>query len=253
MKRLVVAALMALAIHGLVFAWSPKGPRSPSVPIIRQEAMALFLTSPAPKARTPEKPEVQPEVLPPLMPETKKPSPRRQESKVPIIPRKESVRIPERASDVIQPSPSVSHDPETLLLQESTGIPKAAALPSDTPPTETHLPGPPGAGGATTAPSPVLKEAIPIYRSNPAPEYPAVARRRGYEGTVVLEVLVNRDGKVADLRLFQSSGHASLDQTALSSVKGWVFEPARRGDAPVEMWVRIPVCFRLKEGGTPTP
>jgi protein TonB len=96
-----------------------------------------------------------------------------------------------------------------------------------------------------------LKEAIPIYKSNPAPDYPAVARRRGYEGTVILDVLVNRSGRVADLRLFQSSGHASLDQTALSSVKGWVFDPARKGQETVEMWVRIPVCFRLREQGTP--
>jgi protein TonB len=89
---------------------------------------------------------------------------------------------------------------------------------------------------------------MPIYKSNPAPDYPAVARRRGFEGTVILEALVNRDGRVTDLRLLQSSGHAVLDQAALSSVKGWVFDPARRGEEAVEMWVRIPIRFRLRDG-----
>ncbi|MBW1768473.1 MAG: energy transducer TonB, partial [Deltaproteobacteria bacterium] len=71
------------------------------------------------------------------------------------------------------------------------------------------------------------------------------ARRRGYEGTVVLEVLVNQEGSVEDLRISESSDHSILDRAALASVKKWLFEPGRKGDEAVEMWVRVPVRFQL--------
>jgi len=91
-----------------------------------------------------------------------------------------------------------------------------------------------------------ILEAIPAYRANPSPEYPAIARRRGYEGTVLVEVLVNRDGRVEDLRLSQSSGYSVLDQAAMNSMRGWLFEPATINDKKVEMWVKVPVRFHLK-------
>jgi periplasmic protein TonB len=91
-----------------------------------------------------------------------------------------------------------------------------------------------------------IREATPAYRANPSPEYPAIARRRGYEGTVLVEVLVSRDGRVEDLRLSQSSGYSVLDQAAMASMKGWLFEPATINEERVEMWVKVPVRFHLK-------
>ena len=94
--------------------------------------------------------------------------------------------------------------------------------------------------------SPPIKEAIPVYRKNPIPKYPRMARRRGYEGTVVMEVLVNRDGRVEDLRLYESSGYKVLDRSAMESVKNWLFYPGKRGNEEVAMWVKVPVRFQLK-------
>ena len=109
---------------------------------------------------------------------------------------------------------------------------KAEKIQSTAPPKET---------GSET-----LKEAVPVYRKNPSPRYPLIARRRGYEGTVILEVLVNPKGGVKDLRIFRSSRHSVLDEAAVISVRDWLFEPARRGDRNIEMWVKVPVCFKLK-------
>jgi len=94
---------------------------------------------------------------------------------------------------------------------------------------------------------PVVREAVPLYRINPAPKYPKLARRRGYQGTVVLEVLVDRDGRVGDLRVSKSSEYKILDRAAMASVKGWAFVPGMRGDQKVEMWVRVPIRFQLKQ------
>jgi protein TonB len=63
---------------------------------------------------------------------------------------------------------------------------------------------------------------------------------------VILEVFVNQEGSVGDIKVFKSSGYAILDKTAMKSVKKWEFEPGKRGDEKVGMWVRTPVRFQLK-------
>ncbi len=84
---------------------------------------------------------------------------------------------------------------------------------------------------------------------NPKPPYPLTARRRGYEGRVLLSVLVRADGACGDVTLKQSSGHALLDSSALDTVKRWRFQPARHGATPVESRVDVPVIFRLEDRG----
>jgi len=88
--------------------------------------------------------------------------------------------------------------------------------------------------------------ALPIYRKNTPPQYPLIARRRGYQGKVLLEVLVKKDGKVGSIRLARSSGYEILDRTAIKGVRNWLFHPAKRGDELVEMWVKIPIRFQLR-------
>lgn len=120
------------------------------------------------------------------------------------------------------------------------------------------VPGQPGGNGgssasfangasfqAGSAASPMVL-AHPLYRENPEPEYPALARRRQQEGTVVLEALVTPEGTVGGLVVHQSSGHRLLDEAALNGVKGWRFEPGWRGAATVAMKVLVPVRFGLR-------
>jgi protein TonB len=72
-----------------------------------------------------------------------------------------------------------------------------------------------------------------------------LARKRGYQGTVLLEVLVSTDGKAASIRLSRSSGYSILDRAAITGVRDWLFYPAKRGDEVFEMWVTIPIRFTL--------
>lgn len=92
----------------------------------------------------------------------------------------------------------------------------------------------------------VLKIARPLYRQNTSPSYPGKARRMGYEGTVMLKVLINENGRVDNLKVLQSSGYAILDRTALSTVKKWLFEPGTEGGIKKKMWVKIPIRFQLE-------
>lgn len=98
----------------------------------------------------------------------------------------------------------------------------------------------------TAPPSPPLLEAVPLYRENPPPPYPLTARRRGQEGTVLIEVLVDRAGRVKDFGIRSTSGYPLLDKAAMKAVSRWRFEPGKRGHEPVEMWVTVPVRFHLK-------
>ena len=101
-------------------------------------------------------------------------------------------------------------------------------------------------GNANSVKEEALVEAKPSYLENSPPQYPTVAKRRGYEGTVTLKVLVTKEGKVEKLRVFRSSGHKILDTAAVKAVKNWTFQPGRRGSKPIDMWVKVPIRFVLR-------
>ena len=92
----------------------------------------------------------------------------------------------------------------------------------------------------------VVQLASPRYQLNSPPLYPGLARKRGQAGTVVLQVLVNRQGRVDDLKVEVSSSFSLLDRAALAAVNKWSFEPGRQNGEAISMWVRVPVTFRLK-------
>ena len=77
------------------------------------------------------------------------------------------------------------------------------------------------------------------------PRYPDSARRRGVEGTVIIKAYVTEQGRVEQIQIEQSAGHADLDEAAVEAVGRWRFEPARRGRQPIAIWVSIPVRFML--------
>lgn len=96
------------------------------------------------------------------------------------------------------------------------------------------------------APAPeALKLALPLYDVNPKPKYPKIARSRGWEGSVLLEVSVAADGKVEKITLLQSSGYRALDKAARKTVYRWKFKPASIAGVPTACTVKIPINFQL--------
>lgn len=84
------------------------------------------------------------------------------------------------------------------------------------------------------------------YLKNPLPPYPRLARERGWQGTTVLRVMVLATGTAESVEVVQSSGFRVLDDAAVTSVRGWRFLPARRGESAVNSWVEVPVRFQLE-------
>jgi len=84
------------------------------------------------------------------------------------------------------------------------------------------------------------------YLHNPAPIYPAHAKRRGIEGTVMLDVAVDSSGVAKHIIIAKTSGFTMLDESAKDAVSHWKFVPAKRGSETVEARVIVPVEFRLE-------
>ncbi len=100
-----------------------------------------------------------------------------------------------------------------------------------------------GPGSQATLGSP--EQALPptIAESTPAP-YTESALARRIEGTVVLMVLVRRDGSVGAASVSRGL-EASLDESALRTVREWKFAPAMRNGKTVEVVLEVEVRFRL--------
>ena len=105
----------------------------------------------------------------------------------------------------------------------------------------------PGSGGGTGGgpyrpgsgiePPRVLREVKADYTED--------ARRRGINGDVVLEIVVQRDGSVGEVKLLQGLG-GGLNERAVQAVRQWRFLAARRQGTPVDVIVEVAVEFKLR-------
>lgn len=126
-------------------------------------------------------------------------------------------------------------------------------------PAESPAPTPVAVAPAPTIEIPVVVAAAPApvaatqprfdadYLDNPKPPYPALSRRLGEQGRVLLRVHVGSDGGADEVQLHTPSGSPRLDQSALDTVRRWKFVPARRGQEAVAAWVLVPIAFTLKD------
>jgi protein TonB len=84
------------------------------------------------------------------------------------------------------------------------------------------------------------------YLQNPKPSYPAISKRKGEQGKVVIRVLIGVDGLPQKAEVKLSSGFERLDQAALGTVQRWRFVPGKRGGVPEPMWFNVPINFLLE-------
>jgi protein TonB len=83
--------------------------------------------------------------------------------------------------------------------------------------------------------------------SDRPPAYPEMARRRGQQGRVVLQVNVSAEGMPVTVAVVETSGFTSLDAAAMTAVQQWRFVPATRGGTVVPAIAEVPVRFRLTD------
>jgi protein TonB len=78
----------------------------------------------------------------------------------------------------------------------------------------------------------------------PDPEYSDEARKAKYQGTVILWVIIDAEGRPREIKVARSLG-MGLDEKALQAVRNWRFEPALKDNQPVAVQVNIEINFRL--------
>ena len=76
------------------------------------------------------------------------------------------------------------------------------------------------------------------------PQYPALAKQARIHGTVRLSAIIDKDGKIAELKVIE--GHPFLVDAALAVIRKWRYRPTILGGEPVEVATQITVNFRLE-------
>ena len=83
--------------------------------------------------------------------------------------------------------------------------------------------------------------------NNPHPPYPLIARKKGFEGKLIIEVLVNEDGSVKSTSIRESSGYEILDTVSKKTVEKWTFIPAKKMGQAVKDNIQVPIKFVLTD------
>jgi protein TonB len=75
--------------------------------------------------------------------------------------------------------------------------------------------------------------------------YPELARKQGISGFVRMNVLINENGSVEDVKVVESEPEEIFDLKAESTVRQWRFEPATYNGKKVEVWAMQKIVFKL--------
>lgn len=92
--------------------------------------------------------------------------------------------------------------------------------------------------------SPALVERI-------APRYPDLAIRAQVQGTVILEAMVDEEGRVREVRVLRSI--SLLDDAAIDAVRQWRYMPLRLNGEPQPFILTVTVSFRIPTDATTMP
>ena len=79
------------------------------------------------------------------------------------------------------------------------------------------------------------------------PQYPSSLKKKGVEGRVLIELVVDSKGAVVSAKVKSTSGHKAFDDAALKAAKRTKFKPAIRGGKPVKAKVIYPISFKLNK------
>ena len=223
-RHALLASIAALHIAG---GWALLQVREVREAVVAAAPLFVSLIAPTPPEPAP------PQVLPP--PPVVQPPPR--------PPR---VRPPER---VVAAPPAPVPAPAPFVVPEPAPAPAPPPPPVVVAPPAPVVVAPPPAP-TPPAPAPPQPKTIPAsavqYLEPPSPTYPAQSKRLGETGRVTVRVFIDERGGTRDVRVERSSGHARLDEAALTAVQRARFKPYTENGLPFAGWAFIPIDFELE-------
>lgn len=159
--------------------------------------------------------------------------PNKEQTSAPISPK------PLAPRNMISPSKASAlkeHQNSNTTKKQLTANMNRAQHPAQQPPKQNQ------ASGAHQA----TELSTPLFAAPPTPpRYPSIARKRGQEGTVWLDVWLDEEGRQSKLAIAKSSGLKVFDVSALDAVQSWQFQAYKVNGVGVISRVRLPVEFRL--------
>lgn len=232
---------LSLAAHGLVISslvlaglrsisFPEQAPKELSYPLLavpvtlppalgRPEAPPRHVAAPATSPVTPVAPPAEP-AAPQLVPESVQPG---------------------AASSAPAPTAGAEGNGTSTASGEGRGVPWGAE-------NGVGVEGPPAsveqAPAAPLAVTGDVKAPIVIHRVQPA--YPRVALMGRMSGTVVVQCIVDRNGKIRDTRVVRSTFEA-FEQPAVDAVRQWIFAPGTLHGQPVDTIFELTVSFRVTQ------
>lgn len=233
-KRNGMVAAGVICIHALGLAWLglyASTVASPPRPHVVQAQLITPMAQPEAPASPPTRvPQNKPKLSPIPQQTVQRPAPL-EPTPAPPAPH------PIAAPAAIDPQPAISEPAPTVsAVAANEANPHHEATPS-----VSARPSAPPAPPRIELPS-----ANAAYLNNPPPAYPALSRRLGEQGRVVLRVRIEPDGTASAAEIRSSSGYERLDRAALDAVLRWRYVPGKRNGVPEAMWFLIPVQFVLE-------
>ena len=216
-NAVIVGSVVALHVVG-IWALQSGLVRKAAEVIVPAELLSEFIAPPAPPRMAPP---------PPAPPPPPTPAP--------------------KAPPKVAPRPA----PMPVAVADATPAPAAptgiATPQPPAPPITEPVAAAPAAPPAPPAPPKIeLPSSDAAYLNNPKPSYPAISKRMGEQGKVVLRVLIGTDGTPQKVEINKSSGYERLDRQAQEAVMRWRFVPGKRNGVPETMWNLVPVNFVLE-------
>lgn len=135
-------------------------------------------------------------------------------------------------SRINAPAPAQSASPDVMPLLSVGGGNTAGALGSLAKPSASSTPS--MISQSELEPLAVLKRVTPVY--------PAIAKVRRLSGSVIVEGVVGKDGKITNLKFV--SGPPVFHDAAFDAVRQWLFKPAKLNGQPIDQSTQIRVDFK---------
>ena len=218
LNRLGALGLVIL-LHLAFFYALKSGLTLPARPPEPREIIATLIAAQPAPAPKPQAPAPQPQPPKPKPKPVVKPQPRPEPA-------------PKAISRPAEPAPAPPAVAEAAPQAASAAPPGPAAAPA----------GPPG------PPAPIQPKTVTNgveYLQPPRPEYPALSRRMGEEGTVMLRILINERGRAERADIHKSSGAPRLDESARQAALRAVFRPYTENGRPIPVYAILPISFQL--------
>src|SRR3954464_2552466 len=148
------------------------------------------------------------------------------------------------------PPPKLTTPPPPFIPPPEVNIQVPVQPPTITAVTPTPPPAP-APMVPTPPPAPIAREPVrtaPVVQaaSCQRPDYPPASRRANETGTVLLNFLIDVNGKIVESKVERSSGHLRLDEAARAALGLCKFMPATVDGKPTRAWARIEYVWRLE-------